>query len=66
MFDFLNKFGLPVKYAVLSLFGAFLGVFLAKTFGYTSDAINYVSTPVAAAIGGAIGGWMRQRKGRTD
>ncbi|WP_415406505.1 hypothetical protein ACLHDG_12125 [Sulfurovum sp. CS9] len=66
MFDFLNRFGLPVKYAVLCFAGGFLGVFLAKTFGYGSDTINYISTPIAAAVGGAIGGWLRQRKGRTD
>ena len=65
MFNFLNRLGLPVKYAILSFSGALLGVFLAKTFGY-SGMINYISTPIAAAIGGAIGGWLRQRKGRVN
>ena len=41
MFDFLNRFGLPVKYAILCFVGALFGVFLAKTFGYGSDTINY-------------------------
>ena len=40
--------------------------FLAKTFGYGSDTINYISTPIAAAVGGAMDGWLRQRKGKTD
>ena len=66
MFNFLNRFGLPVKYAVLSFCGVIFGVFLAKTFGYDNGTINYISTPIAGAVGGAIGGWLRQRKGRTD
>ena len=64
MFDFLNRFGLPIKYAVLSFFGVIFGVFLAKFFGY--DTMNYISTPIAGAVGGAIGGWLRQRKGKID
>jgi len=66
MFDFLNRFGLPVKYAILSFFGVILGIFIANTFGYGNNTINYISTPIAGAVGGAIGGWLRQRKGRTD
>ncbi len=40
MFDFLNRFGLPVKYAVLSFFGVSFGVFLAKIFGYDNGTIT--------------------------
>ena len=66
MFDFLNKLGLPLKYAILSFFGVIIGIFLANTFGYGSESLNYVTTPIAGAVGGAISGWMRQRKGKTD
>ena len=67
MFDSLNQFGLPVKYAIFGLVGGILGVYLVNTFGAGSTAtINYIITPIASAVGGAIGGWFRQRKGKQD
>ena len=66
MFDFLNKFGLPVKYAIMGAVGGVLGVFLANAFDFSNDAISYTMTPIVTAIGGAIGGWLRQRKGKVN
>jgi len=50
MLDGLNKYGLPVKYAILCAIGGVISVFLANMLGYNH--------------GGAIGGWIRQRKGK--
>ncbi len=67
MFYFLNQFGLPVKYAIFGFVGGIGGVYLINTFGAGSTATtNYIVTPIAAAVGGAIGGWIRQRKGKRD
>lgn len=65
MLDFLNQFGLPVKYAIIGAVSVVVGVFLAGLLGI-SVAMNYVTAAIAGAVGGAIGGWMRQRKGKTN
>ncbi len=64
MLDGLNKFGLPLKYAVLCSIGGIATVFLANTFGFNRGGATYLSTLIATAIGGAVGGWIRQRKGK--
>jgi len=62
----LNKLGLPIKYAIIGLVGGVIAVFLVNTFGAGStETINYSITPIATTIGGAIGGWLRQRKSNT-
>ena len=62
-----NKLGLPVKYAIFGFVGGIMAVFLVNTFGEgSSETINYTITPIATAVGGAIGGWLRQRKGKVD
>ncbi len=67
MFDFLNKLGLPLKYAIIGLIGGVLVVFLSRTLGLGSALLqDYTTIPLASALGGAIGGWMRQRKGKVD
>ncbi len=63
MFDFLNQFGLPVKYAIMGAIIAPLGVFVAGLLGM-SMAMGYVSAAVAGAVGGAIGGFIRQKQGK--
>ena len=66
MFDRLNRFGLPVKYAILCCLGGFIGVFLANVFGYNQGGLGYIVTPIFSGLGGAIGGWLRQRKGKVS
>ena len=63
MLDFLNQFGLPVKYAIIGAAAVVLGVWLAGLLGMNM-AMGYLSAAIAGAVGGAIGGWMRQRKGK--
>jgi len=66
MFDFLNRLGLPLKYAILCGAGALLGVFLARIAGIPGAELDYLSTAVAGTVGGAIGGYIRKRRGKTS
>lgn len=66
MYDGLNKFGLPVKYAILCCSGGIAVVFLANLFGVNQGGATYLNTAIATGIGGAIGGWIRQRKGKNS
>ena len=66
MFDKLNKYGLPVKYAILCSCGGIAALVLANTFGFNRGGATYISTLIATGIGGAIGGWLRQRKGKDN
>ncbi len=60
MLDDLNRYGKPVKYGVVGFFAGILGALLSEIFGFTGAGLStYVSMPIAAAIGGAIGGWLR-------
>jgi hypothetical protein len=63
MLDGLNRFGLPVKYGVIGLLGCPVGMFLASMLGITSGGTSYLMAAIAGGIGGAVGGWLRQRKG---
>lgn len=65
MLDGLNTYGLPVKYGIVGFFAGILGAFLSEILGFNSSGFSsFVSMPIAAAIGGAIGGWFRQRRGK--
>jgi hypothetical protein len=64
MLDGLNKYGLPVKYGVLCAFGGIIATFLANMFGYNQGGTSYLSSAIAAGVGGAVGGWIRQSKGK--
>ncbi len=64
MLNGLNTFGLPVKYGVIGLFGCPVGMFLANMLGITSGGSNYLLVAIAGGIGGAVGGWLRQRQGK--
>jgi len=63
MFNKLNKYGLPIKYAIFGFFGGMIGVFIANIIGFNDGSISYISTAIAAGTGGAVGGWIRQWKG---
>ena len=63
MFNKLNKLGLPIKYAIIAFLGGVIGVFIANMTGFNDGSVKYISTAIAAGAGGAVGGWIRQRKG---
>ncbi|MBW1636559.1 MAG: hypothetical protein JRC87_05130 [Deltaproteobacteria bacterium] len=65
MLDFLNRFGLPVKYAIIGAVSVTAGVFFAGILGM-NIAMSYFSAAISGAAGGAIGGWIRQRKGKSN
>ena len=64
MLDGLNRYGLPVKYGVLGFVGCLIGVFLYNMSGLGNGSINYIMAAIAGGVGGAVGGWIRRRKGR--
>lgn len=59
-----NTFGLSLKYGVIGFFGAPIGLFLGSLFGLTSAPASYFILAVGGGIGGAVGGWIRQRNGK--
>lgn len=66
MFDGLNKFGLGVKYAIIGLIGGIIGAGLMWFFGRESDLNTYIVFPLAGAVGGYVGGRIRQKSGKED
>lgn len=64
MFSFLNRFGLPLKYAILCGAGALVGTAIAGLI-LPDYAPQYLSVLIGGTAGGAIAGWYRQRKGMT-
>ncbi len=54
---------LIVKYAIIGALSVVAGVYLAGLFGQTV-MMSYPVAAVSGAVGGAIGGWLRQRKGK--
>jgi len=56
---------LMVKYAIIGAVLAPAGVFLVGLLGI-HIAMGYVSTTIAGAVGGAIGGFIRQKQGKSD
>ncbi|MEM7636579.1 MAG: hypothetical protein AAF299_18580 [Pseudomonadota bacterium] len=67
MLDGLNQFGLPAKYGIVGFFAGILGSFVAQTLNvHDGDLSSHLVTMIAAGVGGAIGGWIRQRRGMTS
>ena len=64
MFDGLNRYGLPRKYAVIGFCGGVLAAVAWFVLGQTNDPINFVVTPLATALGGYVGGIIRERRGK--
>jgi hypothetical protein len=65
MLERLNRLGLPTKYAIVGFFGGLIGSLISWAVGLTDD-VSYVAIPLGTALGGAVGGWLRQRRGRTS
>ena len=66
MLDGLNKYGLPIKYGIIGFFGGIIGAFLSYMLGLNDDSLTYILMPIATCVGGAVGGWLRQRKGKNS
>jgi hypothetical protein len=56
MFEWLDRYGLRKKYAVIGFFGGIIGVFISYyLLGRTLDLIDIVLIPFAVAIGAYVG-----------
>lgn len=55
----------PVKIALLAFLGGVVGVFILSFFS-KEYAASWVLSPVAAGLGGYVGGLIRQKKTRKD
>ena len=67
MLDGLNQFGLPAKYGIVGFIAGILGAFLAQILNvHQGDVSSYLVTMIATGVGGAVGGWIRQRRGMTS
>ncbi len=64
MFKFLDKYGLPVKYAIIGFFGGVIWLVIAYLIQYQSAA-GPLATLVALAVGGFVGGFIRQKMGKS-
>lgn len=64
IFGFLNKHGLPVKYAIMGLLGGILWLIIAALINYETQ--HQIATLISLTVGGAIGGYIRQRMGKTS
>jgi hypothetical protein len=64
MLDTLNRLSLPAKYALIALLGGLIYSVLALLLRWQlgSDALV---TLIGLSAGGYIGGWIRQRRGKT-
>ncbi|RUM65522.1 MAG: hypothetical protein DSZ05_05885 [Sulfurospirillum sp.] len=56
---------LILKYALIGAVLTPVGVFLAGLIGMNM-AMGYLSAAIAGVVGGAMGGWLRQRAGKND
>ncbi len=65
MLDFMNPLGLPVKYAILGAIALVAGVYLSGLLGM-NIAMSYLSAAITGVIGGAVGGYLRQKQGKTN
>jgi hypothetical protein len=67
MLEWLNQFGLPVKYAIILAIGVPLGRFLSFLLGLAEDVgpFDYILSVIFGGIAGLIVGFLRQRAGKT-
>ncbi|MBY8976546.1 hypothetical protein KHP62_12055 [Rhodobacteraceae bacterium NNCM2] len=63
MFDFLTKYGLPRKYAIIGFFSGILAAVAEWILGSNDGWSGFVLYPLACIIGGYIGGHIRRRRG---
>jgi uncharacterized membrane protein YeaQ/YmgE (transglycosylase-associated protein family) len=54
--------GTPIKYAIIGAVAALAGFFLSRLLGLDTAASWWLIIP-AGAVGGFVGGWLKDRKG---
>ena len=58
-----EKSNLMFKYAALAFCGGLIGAFISNQLGYNDGSLQvYLTSALAASIGGSAGGLLRQRK----
>ncbi len=58
---------LMLKYAIFGLVGGLAGVFISQHLGYNDGSMQaYLTGAIACGVGAAVGGMIRQRKGKTS
>lgn len=60
--NFLDKFGLPIKYAVYGFAGATFAVAILDLIGWKSS--QPLALVIGLTVGGAIGGFIKQRRSK--
>lgn len=56
-----------LKYAIFGIIGCLIGAYISQTLGYNDGSLQvYVSAAITGCIGGAIGGYIRNKKGKTS
>jgi hypothetical protein len=65
MFSALDRYGLPVKYAIIGFVAGVIWLLVRGVFGFESDS-GPVMMLAAFTIGGLAGGWLRKRAGKSS
>jgi hypothetical protein len=60
----LNTLSSPVRYAIAGFFAGIIGMFISS-FMFENTADSWLLTPLAAAVGGYIGGRISQKRGKS-
>ena len=63
MFQFLDRFGVPVKYAILAFTGGVIWLIISNLIDYQSG-LGPLGLLASVTIGGFAGGFLRQRMGK--
>lgn len=58
---------LMMKYAIYGVIGGLVGVYISHYLGYNDgDMQAYLSGAIVCAVGGGVGGLIRQKQGKTS
>lgn len=66
MFSKLNRYGLPVKYAIICLGATVIGLVITAAIGTPIRIGDAFLALAGGALGGGLGGYVRKRRGLTD
>lgn len=65
MLSFLDRLGLPIKYAFIGFLIAIIWLVFSQVVGYDTG-LGWPATILAFVIGGYFGGWIRQSMGEDN
>jgi hypothetical protein len=65
LFQFLNKYGLPVKYAFIGFCGGVIWLIIAYLMDYPMVG-GIIGTLLSVTFGGLVGGFIRQKVGKSN